>query len=160
MNHPPNEVQAAVDRYVAVREAVDAGTENWHALLELFTDDAVYVDPAWGRVEGKPAIAQFFTESMTGLEDWKFPIDAVGIDGDQVLVKFRQVLPGMHPDGRPYEHSGISHLVYGGDGKFRYCGDVLNMTHVMEDLRTMNFRPPPGMGAPPALPNRDFRIPE
>lgn len=157
MTAPREELQAAVDRYVAIREGVDAGTNQWGDLLELFTEDAVYVDPAWGRVEGKPAIAEFFVESMTGIEDWKFPIDAVGIDGDQVLVKFRQVITGG--DGTTYEHSGISHLVYGGGGRFRYCGDVLNMAHVLEDLAAMGFRPPPGMGAPPAKPNRDFSVP-
>jgi ketosteroid isomerase-like protein len=156
---PQSEVQAAVDRYIDVRRGVDEGRNAWADLLDLFTDDAVYVDPAWGRVEGKDAIAQFFVESMTGLEDWMFPIDLVTVDGDEVLVKFRQVLPGSAADGRPYEQSGLSHLVYGGGGRFRYCGDLLNMAHVMEDLTALAWQPPPGMSAPPRSPNRDFSIP-
>ena len=31
---------------------------------------------------------------MRGLEDWRFPIEAAAIDGDEVLVKWRQVVPG------------------------------------------------------------------
>ena len=69
------------------------------------------------------------------------------------------MLPGTKANGDPYVQSGYSTLIYAGDGKFSYEEDLLNMTHVFEDLRAIGFRPPPGMGMPPEQPNRDFSRP-
>ena len=121
-------------------------------LADLFTDDAVYVDPAWGRIEGVDAIREFMIESMTGLEDWRFPILFTAIDGDYVAVKWTQILPGTRPDGSHYTQSGVSTLVYGGGGKFRYGEDLLKMVHVLDELRESKWRPGPGAKPPPAAP--------
>ena len=37
-------------RFVAVRTEIDAGRKPWSALADFFTDEAVYIDPAWGRI--------------------------------------------------------------------------------------------------------------
>jgi ketosteroid isomerase-like protein len=155
--HPPEEARAAADAYVALRERIAAGDAHWTALADLFTDDAVYIDPAWGRVEGIEEIRRFLDESMRGLEDWEFPIEFVAIEGDDVVVKWDQVLPGTRPDGTRYRQSGYSRLVYAGDGRFSYEEDLLNMAHVLEDLRTSGWRPGEGFTAPPRDPDRDYR---
>jgi ketosteroid isomerase-like protein len=157
--HPREEVQAAADRYRTLREAVDRGEQPWTALADLFTDDAVYIDPAWGRVEGRGAIAEFIEESMTGLEDWSFPVEYIAIEGDVVVIKWTQVLPGERPDGGRWTQSGYSTLVYAGDGRFSYEEDLLNMVHVTEDLAASRWRPGPGFTPPPPNPNRDFSRP-
>ena len=100
----------------------------------------MFVDPAWGRIQGRDAIREFLVDSMTGIEAWTFPVDGVFVDGDEVVIKYRQVLPG----GR--QQSGYTTLLYAGGGRFRYEEDVLNMAHVMEDLAAIGFRPPPGIG--------------
>ena len=46
---------------------------------EFYTDDAIYIDPAWGRVEGLDAIREFMIESMLGLEDWLFPVEFTAV---------------------------------------------------------------------------------
>jgi ketosteroid isomerase-like protein len=159
MGHPPEEVQAAVDRYVEFRRKMDAGEESWEHLDQFFTDDMVFVDPAWGRVEGLDEARRFWVESMTGLEDWSFPVEFTAIDGDNVVIKWLQITPGTRPDGTPYRQSGVSTLVYAGDGKFSYEEDILNMVHVLEDLAASGWRPRPGFNSPPANPNRDFSRP-
>ena len=73
MPHPPEEIRAAYRRYVATRDRIEAGELGWDALAEFFTEDAVFIDPAWGRVDGLPAITKFLSESMAGLDDWSFP---------------------------------------------------------------------------------------
>lgn len=153
------ELAATLERYLAFREEVDQAKRPWSDLVEFFTDDAVFVDPAWGRVEGIEAIEAFLRDSMTGIEDWTFPVDHVYVDGDEVIVKFRQVLPGQRPDGTPHQQSGYSTLLYAGDGKFRYEEDVLNLAHLFEDLRAIGWKPPKGMSLPPADPDRDFTRP-
>jgi limonene-1,2-epoxide hydrolase len=156
MSHPYEEVRATVDAYVAVRERIEQGDARWVDLADFFTDDIVYIDPAWGRVEGIDEIRTFMVESMTGLEDWQFPVEYTAIDGDTVVVKWTQQSPGQRADGSRYEQSGYSTLVYAGDGKFSYEEDLLNMTHVLEDLAASGWRPRAGFTPPPAQPDRNF----
>lgn len=148
-----DELRETLERYLALRQDVDDRKRPWSDLVEFFTDDAVFIDPAWGRIQGIDEIRQFLVDSMTGIEDWTFPVDRIWVDGDEVGIKYRQVLPG----GR--EQSGYSTLVYAGGGKFRYEEDILNMAHVMEDLVAIGWQPPAGMKLPPGTPNRDFSIP-
>jgi ketosteroid isomerase-like protein len=160
MSHTRDEVQSAIERYLAVRDAINAGNGTWRDLAQFFTDDAVFIDPAWGRVEGLDDMKDtVFGEAMVGLEEWTFPTDFYMIEGDTVVVKWRQVLPGTRADGGAFAQSGYSTLVYAGDGKFCYEEDLLNMTHVFEDVADSGFRFSPDMGAPPKRPNRDFSRP-
>ena len=46
------------ERFVATREEIDAGRKPWTALADYFTEDAAYIDPAWGRIEGREAIRE------------------------------------------------------------------------------------------------------
>lgn len=154
MPHPEAEVRATVDRYVTLRAAIEAGERTWTDLAELFTDDATYIDPAWGRVEGIDAIRAFLDESMRGLEDWRFPIRTVAVEGDDVITVWTQVLPGRRDDGRAYQQTGVSLLHYAGDGRFDREEDLLNMAHVLEDLEASGWRPGPGFTPPPANPAR------
>lgn len=159
MSHPITEVRAAVDTYLALRERIEAGEATWTDLADLFTDDVVYIDPAWGRIQGVDEVRAFMDESMRGLDDWNFPVEYTAIDGDTVVVKWTQQLPGTRPDGTRYEQSGYSTLVYAGDGRFSYEEDILNMAHVLEDLKASGWRPGPGFLAPPANPDRAFHRP-
>jgi limonene-1,2-epoxide hydrolase len=156
---PPEEVAAAAARYRELREAIHRGEADWPVLADLFTDDAVYIDPAWGRIQGRDEIRSFMVESMTGLEDWEFPIEFIAIDGDQVVVKWIQVLPGTKPDGGQWTQSGCSTLLYAGDGRFSYEEDLLNMAHVLEDIVASGWTPGPGFSAPPAQPDRNIARP-
>jgi ketosteroid isomerase-like protein len=148
-----DEVQAALAAYVALRERIERGEATWTDLAEIFTDDAVFIDPAYGRVEGLDAIRRFLDESMRGLEDWRFPIEFTAVDGDNVIIKWTQVLP----NGR--RQSGYTRLIYAGEGKFRYEEDQLNMVHVLDDMKSMGWRPAANFVPPPAEPNRDFSAP-
>jgi hypothetical protein len=158
-NYPREEIEATVARYRGVREKIDAKELGWDALLPFFTDDVVFNDPAWGRVEGIDALATFLDESMAGLDDWTFPVDFAAIEGDNVVIRWTEVIPGTRPDGTPTTQSGYSRLIYAGGGKFRYEEDVLNMTHVMEDLAVSGWKPTGPMHMPPDEPNRDASVP-
>ena len=159
MAHSREEVQGAVERYLAVRDGINEGKGTWADLAQFFTDDAVFIDPAWGRVEGIEEMkATVFGDAMVGLEEWTFPVEFYAIEGDNVLIKWKQLLPGKRADGRHYEQSGVSTLIYAGNGKFRYEEDLLNMVHVLEDMRESKCRVP-AVAMPPEHPNRDFSRP-
>ena len=51
-------------RLVANRDRVDDGELGWDSMADFFTEDAVYIDPAWGRQEGRETIRRFFVDSM------------------------------------------------------------------------------------------------
>lgn len=159
MTVPPG-IEDAVAAYVELRERIERGDARWVDLARFFTDDVVYIDPAWGRVEGIDAVTHFLEESMAGLEDWRFPIEFTAISGDHVVVKWTQLLPGTRADGSPYAQSGVSTLMYAGSGRFSYEEDLLNMAHVLEDLRESGWTPPPGFSMPPSAPDRDWRRPQ
>jgi ketosteroid isomerase-like protein len=152
--HDPAEIRATVDAYIALRARIEDGDATWIDLADFFTDDAVYIDPAWGRIQGIEEIRAFLVDSMRGLEDWRFPMRFAAIEGDDVVTVWTQVLPGQRDDGEPYRQTGVSILRYAGDGKFSYEEDLLNMAHVLEDLGASGWRPGPGFTAPPANPDR------
>jgi ketosteroid isomerase-like protein len=159
MPYPREEIQAAIEKLIAVRDNICAGKGSWADLAQFFTDDAVFIDPAWGRVEGIEEMRRtVFGDGMVGFEAWQYPTEFYAISDDNVLVKWKQVLPGTHPDGRPYEQSGVSTMVYAGNGKFCYEEDILNMVHVLEDMRASKA-PVPDVAMPPRHPNRDFSRP-
>ena len=143
--------------YLATRERIQAGELPWSALAAYFADDAVFIDPAWGRVEGIDAIREFLDESMLGLEDWRFPERWTMFDGNRIVTMFDQILPSA--DGVERRQAGISTIYYGGGGKFSYEMDLMNMAHINEDLRASGWRPSDEFNFPPAGPNRDYTVP-
>jgi ketosteroid isomerase-like protein len=159
--YPRHEVQATVDRYHELRRRIDDGLEPnaFGALADFYTDDAVYIDGAWGRLEGREVIANWLVDSMLGMEDWKFPVEFTAIEGNDVVVKWTQIMPRRRADGTPYRQSGYSRLIYAGDGKFSYEEDTYNMAHVLEDIEASGWQPAGPMNYPPAHPDRNFDIP-
>jgi hypothetical protein len=152
--HDAAEIRATVDANIALRARIEDGDATWIDLAAFFTADAVYIDPAWGRIQGIEEIRTFLVDSMRGLEDWCFPMRFAAIEGDDVVTVWTQVLPGPRGGGEPYRQTGVSLLRYAGDGKFSYEEDLLNMVHVLEDLGASGWRPGPGFTPPPANPDR------
>ena len=148
------------DRFVAQRDGIDAGNHTWSSLADFFTDDAVYCDPAWGRVEGRENIRNFFEKSMKGLtgHGWSTPEKWTMSDGHRLVSQWDQIL-GHREDGTPWVVPGLSILYYAGDGLFCYSHDMLNMTHIGETMRAMEWRPPTEFNMPPRTPNRDVSLP-
>ncbi|MEM7139790.1 MAG: nuclear transport factor 2 family protein [Actinomycetota bacterium] len=153
------EALATYRAYVAQRDKIQAGDAGWDTLSEFFVHDAVFIDPAWGRVEGIEAVKEFLEESMVGLDDWSFPERWTMVDGNRVVTMYEQIIPG--DDGTPHHQAGISLLYYAGDGKFSYEMDLMNMGHIMQDLAASGWAPPEGVGmnAPPQVPDRNYQRP-
>lgn len=154
------EALATYERFVARRDEIDAGDATWSSLADFFTEDAVYCDPAWGRVEGRESIRGFFEESMAGLtgHGWSTPENWTMTDGHRLVSQWDQIL-GHREDGSPWLVPGLSILYYAGDGLFCYSHDMLNMTHIGHVMREMEWRPPAEFNMPPRAPNRDVSLP-
>lgn len=158
----PIEQQAreTYERFVATRNEIDRGAKSWSELADFFTEDAAYIDPAWGRIEGREAIRGFFVESMTGLtgHGWSTPENWTMTQGHRLVSQWDQIL-GEKEDGTPWFVSGLSILYYAGNGLFCYSHDMLNMTHIGQTMRAMNWKPPEKFNRPPRDPNRDVSLP-
>jgi hypothetical protein len=148
-------------RFVAIREEIDLGSQTWDVLADFFTEDAAYIDPAWGRIDGRENIRTFFVDSMKGLtgHGWSTPENWMMAEGPRIVSQWDQVL-GEREDGSPRFVAGLSILYYAGDGLFCYSHDMLNMTHIGHTMRDMEWRPTGDFNMPPRKPNRDIRLPE
>ena len=141
--------------YVAQRDLCVSGEAPWSTIGQWFTQDAVFIDPAWGRAEGRDAIADLMVRAMAGLEDWSFPEEWITVDGDRVVTFWWNRLPGTRADGSPYQAPAFSVLHYAGDGLFDYELDLMNIAEVGELIGASGWMPGPGMNLPDANPNRD-----
>ncbi len=148
------------ERLVALRDEIDAGKRPWAEMAEFFTEDAAYIDPAWGRIEGRENIRNFFTKSMEGLtgHGWSTPENWIMAAGHRVVSQWDQIL-GHKADGSPWMVPGLSILYYAGDGLFCYSHDMLNMTHVGQTMKAMQWRPPGTVNHPPKTIDRDISLP-
>jgi hypothetical protein len=154
------ESRETYERFVALRDEIDAGRKPWRALAAFFTEDAAYIDPAWGRIEGRENIADFFEQSMAGLTGygWSTPENWIMCEGPRLVSQWDQIL-GYTEDGSPWLVAGLSILYYAGNGLFCYSHDMLNMTHIGETLKAMAWKPPASFNLPPRKPNRDISLP-
>lgn len=152
--HPKQEILDAYDRLIEARSRAERGELGWENLASFFTEDATFIDPAWGRIEGLENITRFLEESMAGLEGWTFPQEWTLVEGDRLVSCWQNRLPGERPDGSPYQAPGISILHYAGGGRFRSEEDLLNMVHVTELIRESGWKPGAGFNLPPRNPRR------
>ena len=147
-------------KFVATRNQIDTGDKTWSLLADFFTEDAAYIDPAWGRVETREGIREFFTKSMAGLTGygWSTPENWTMAQGHRLVSQWDQIL-GEKDDGTPWLVPGLSILYYAGDGLFCYSHDMLNMTHIGQTMRDMGWKPSAQISMPPRSPNRDVSLP-
>ena len=148
-NFSKDEMLETYRRYLDVRNRIEVGELKWSALADFFTTDATYVDPAWGRVDGRDNIIRFMDESMEGLEGWTFPHEWETVDGNYIIAGWENRLPGRRADGTSYQAPGMSRILYVGDGKFSYNQDLLNMAHIMELIAESGWIPIGNINMPP-----------
>ncbi|CAN5297032.1 hypothetical protein BH09ACT8_BH09ACT8_21380 [soil metagenome] len=117
-------------RYAEQRERCVAGRDPWSAVGRWFTDDAVFIDPPWGRVQGRDEITGFLDHSMAGFEGWSFPEEWTMVDGDRDVTLLVEPPPRGSRDGSAYQAPAFSLPHHAGDGLFDYELDVLNIAQV------------------------------
>jgi len=107
-----------------------AATGDWARFADLFTEDAEYVEHAYGTFHGRDEIRPWIVRTMTtfpGSEMVSFPPAWSVLDPDRgrVVCEIRNLMrdPG---DGTVHEASNITILDYAGDGLWRREEDVYN----------------------------------
>ncbi len=151
--------QEALDAYrgyVELRSRCERGEAPWSAIGErYFTENCVFIDPAWGRIEGREAMADFFDWSIVGLDGWEFPEQWTMVDGDRIVSFWFNRIPGETGDGGHHQAPAFSILHYAGDGRFDYELDLMNIAEVGEVIAASGWSPGEGFRLPDPAPNRD-----
>ena len=109
------EVHAAWRRRMELQDA-----DDWEGFGNTFTADAVYLEQHYGTFRGRKAILDWLVPVMEHCKEWTFPVEWVNIDGNRVVHKWLNRLPGKRPDGSYYEFAGITVMEYAGNGTFSF----------------------------------------
>ncbi len=123
-----DEIELAFAHYCDVREHSIA-TGDWRRWAALFTEDARYVEHAYGEFHGRQAIADWIVGVMEPFPTMRFPNDWVVYDAEQCFVVFQcqNRLPHpTDPNGAPFEFPTWTKLDYAGDGLWSCEEDVYN----------------------------------
>jgi limonene-1,2-epoxide hydrolase len=115
------EIEREFQRKVALQER-----DDWTGFGETFTPDAVYVEHHEGTFVGRDKILAWLIPVMERCRGWTYPIDWVAIDGNRVIYRWLNRLPGKRPDGSYYEFAGMTATEYAGNGQWSYQEDLYN----------------------------------
>ena len=115
------EIEREFQRKVALQEQ-----DDWKGFGETFTPDALYVEHHEGTFVGRDKILAWLIPVMERCRGWTYPIDWVAIDGNRVIYRWLNRLPGKRPDGSYYEFAGVTVAEYAGGGQWSYQEDIYN----------------------------------
>jgi uncharacterized protein (TIGR02246 family) len=123
------ELEAAfLDYQRTVEDIVRTG--EWARFAELFTEDADYVEHAYGTFKGRDQIRAWIVKTMTtfpGSEMTGFPVTWALLDPDQARVVCEINNPMRDPgDGSAHGATNITILDYAGNGLWAREEDVYN----------------------------------
>jgi hypothetical protein len=123
--------------YAALHEHVQGfvDTHDWTGFADLFTEDAVYVEHAFGTFRGRDEIRAWSTRTMTTFPGGimtGFPLAWQVVDEptSRLVCEVRNLMPDPG-DGTMLEESNITIMTYAGDGLFSREEDVYNPLRFM-----------------------------
>ena len=112
----------------AVTKASETG--DWATWAdELFTDDVVYFEHAYGEFHGKDEVRKWIVEVMAPYPKMRFPTDWVIFDeenGAIVMCVQNVWIDPNDPDSDEFGFPNWTRLVYAGNGKFSMEEDIYN----------------------------------
>jgi ketosteroid isomerase-like protein len=124
------EIRAAWEKRMALQDA-----DDWHGFGMTFTEDAVYLEHHEGNFRGRDAILDWLVPVMKQCQGWTYPVEWVAIDGNRVIHKWQNRLPGQRADGSHYEFAGVTIMLYAGNGKFSFQEDIYNWEEALAVLK-------------------------
>ncbi len=122
------ELQQALKIYNKARDEASR-TGDWSIWAAVFTEDAHYVEHAFGIFDGREAIRDWITKVMAPFPHMTFPQDWVAFDEEHDAIVFQcqnRLEHPTDPKGEPFQFPTWTRLVYAGDGLFASEEDVYN----------------------------------
>jgi hypothetical protein len=125
------------EAYAAMHERVQqyATSGDWDDFALNFTEDAEYVEHAFGTFTGRDEIRAWSVETMTSFPGGVmtgFPLawQVVDVDTSRLICELRNLMPDPG-DGSHHEESNLTIMTYAGDGLFSREEDVYNPLRFM-----------------------------
>jgi len=118
----------AYGHYQELREQAST-TGDWSIWGNQFTEDARYVEHAYGEFQGRDAIVKWICEVMAPFPQMTFPNDWIVYDPDEGRVVFQAQNRLEHPsdpNGGPFQFPSWTLLHYAGDLQWSYEEDMYN----------------------------------
>jgi hypothetical protein len=109
--------------------------DDWKGFGDTFTEDALYVEHHEGTFRGRQAILDWLVPVMAQCKGWTFPIEWTVLEGNRLVYKWWNRLPGARVDGGFYEFAGVTICEYAGNGQWSYQEDVYNFEETMKVLQ-------------------------
>jgi hypothetical protein len=105
-------------------------TADWSRWADQFTTDAVYIEHLYGRFEGREAIRQWITSTMSQFPNdqfTQFPVEWAMFDEARgwIVCEIQNRLNDLG-DGETYQAANLTKLHYAGDGLWSYEEDAYN----------------------------------
>ena len=122
------ELQHALELYNHARDEASR-TGDWSIWAAMFTEDAHYVEHAFGEFHGREAIREWITNVMAPFPHMTFPQDWVAFDEANGAIVFQcqnRLEHPTDPKGAPFQFPSWTRLIYAGNGLFSYEEDVYN----------------------------------
>jgi len=104
---------------------------DWNIWAGSFTEDAHYIEHAYGEFRGRQAIAEWICDVMAPFPEMTFPQDWIAFDDEKGAIVFQcqNRLPHpKDPEGAPFSFPTWTRLVYAGKGLFSSEEDIYNPT--------------------------------
>ncbi len=119
--------------HTRVQQYADSGV--WDDFALNFTEDAEYVEHAFGTFHGREEIRAWSVATMTsfpGSVMTSFPLawQTVDVDTSRLICEVRNLMPDPG-DGSLHEQSNLTIMTYAGDGLFSREEDVYNPLRFM-----------------------------
>ena len=128
------------EAYAAMHARVQgyAATGNWDGFADNFTEDAEYVEHAFGTFRGRDEIRAWSVRTMTtfpGGVMTGFPLawQVVDAPSSRLICEVRNLMPDPG-DGTHLEESNMTIMTYAGDGLFSPRGGRLQPAAVRADV--------------------------
>jgi hypothetical protein len=104
-------------------------TGDWSIWAAVFTEDAHYIEHAFGEFNGRVAICDWITKVMAPFPHMTFPQDWVAFDEERSAIVFQcqnRLEHPTDPQGEPFQFPSWTRLIYAGNGLFSEEEDVYN----------------------------------
>lgn len=125
------------EAYAAMHRCVQEYTTSgcWDDFCLHFTEDAEYVEHAFGTFRGRDEIRDWSVRTMTSFPGGVmtgFPLawQVVDVDTSRLICEVRNLMPDPG-DGSHHEESNLTIMTYAGDGLFSREEDVYNPLRFM-----------------------------
>ncbi len=103
-------------------------TGDWSIWAAIFTDDAEYIEHAYGEFHGRKEIEKWIKDVMAPFPHMTFPQDWCVFDEEHDAIIFCVQNTLAHPTdpSRKFSFPNWTRVIYAGNGKFSYEEDIYN----------------------------------